>query len=141
MKQCTIVLMKSLLRSFIINLAALQMAVILLPGMTNTGGFKTLAWAVLVLAIMNLLVRPIISLLLLPINLLTLGAFRWLINVAVLFLLTLIVAELKITEFAFPGLSFKGFVIPSMQISNFLSLVLASATISLINSFLFWLAS
>jgi putative membrane protein len=133
--------MKSLLRSIIINLAALQSAVLLIPGITNAGGVKTLVWAIVVLAIMNLLVRPIISLLLLPINLLTLGAFRWLINVAVLFLLTLIVTELKVKGFTFNGFEYHGFIIPTIQISKFWTLVLASATISVTNSFLFWLAT
>lgn len=133
--------MKSLLRSLIINLAALQTAVVLLPGITNTGGIKTLIWAIVVLAIMNLLVRPIISLLLLPINLLTLGAFRWLINVAVLFLLTLIVTDLKVISFTFNGFYYQGFIVPAIQISKFWTLVLASVTISIANSFLFWLAS
>jgi putative membrane protein len=133
--------MKSLLRSLVINLAALQTAIILIPGMTNTGGVKSLILAILLLAIINLLIRPIISLLLLPINLLTLGAFRWLINVIVLFLLTLVVSDLQASSFMFHGFDYQGFVVPTLQISSFWTLVLASTTISLTNAFLFWLAT
>lgn len=133
--------MKTLLRSFLINLASLEAAVLLIPGVANTGGLKTLLIATVVLALMNLLIRPLISLLLLPINLVTLGAFRWLINVAVLFFLTLVVTQIKISPFTFSGYSYQGFTIPELQVSKFWTLVIVSATISLVNSFLFWLAS
>ncbi|MCH7951840.1 phage holin family protein [Patescibacteria group bacterium] len=133
--------MKSLIRSFAINLAALQAAVMLLPGVTNTGGIQSLIGAILVLAIINLLIRPIISLLLLPINLLTLGAFRWLVNVIILFLLTLLVADLSVSAFTFEGFNYQGFTIPQLEISKFWTLVLASLTLSITNSFLFWLST
>lgn len=133
--------MKSLIRSLVINLAALQVAIMIIPGITNDGDFNTVIWAILVLAVMNLLIRPLISLLFLPINLLTLGAFRWLINVIVLFLLTLIVKDLNVSSFMFNGFQYQGFIIPSLQISKFWTLVSASATISITNAFLFWLAS
>lgn len=133
--------MKSLIRSLVINLAALQVAIMIIPGITNDGDFNTVIWAILVLAVMNLLIRPLISLLFLPINLLTLGAFRWLINVIVLFLLTLIVKDLNVSSFMFNGFQYQGFIIPSLQISKFWTLVSASTTISITNAFLFWLAS
>ena len=132
--------MKSILRSIVINFAALQMAVYLIPGLKNQGSNKTLLSAVIVLAIINLLIRPIISLLLLPINLITLGSFRWLINVAVLFILTLTVTELKAEAFTFSGFNYHDFIVPQLKISTFWTLVLSSATISISNTFLFWLA-
>lgn len=132
--------MKSLIRSFVINIAAIHITTSIMPGFTNSGGFKTLALAVVVLGIINLLIKPLISLLLLPINILTLGAFRWLINVAVLFLLTQIIPQLSVSAFRFPGLSYQGFVVPEVQISIFWSLVISSITISFTNAFLFWLS-
>lgn len=132
--------MKNLLRSFVINIAALQIAIMLIPGTKNTGSEQTLIFAILVLSLINLLIRPIISLLLLPINLITLGSFRWLINVAVLYILSLIVSELKIQSYTFSGFNYQGFIIPNMNISKFWTLVFTSATISISNAFLFWLA-
>lgn len=132
--------MKSLLRSFIINIAALQAAISLIPGVKNTGSEQTVVLATLALAIINLLIRPIIKLLFLPINLLTLGSMRWLINVAVLYLLSLVVTEIEVVSFTFSGFDYRGFVIPQLEISKFWTLVLASASVSLTNAFLFWLA-
>ncbi len=132
--------MKSLLRSFIINIAALYIASNIIPGMMYSGGIQTLIFATLVLAIMNLLIRPIINILLLPINLITLGAFRWLVNVFVLFLLIVVISNLNIEAFSFSGFEYQGFTVPDIEVSRFWSIVLSSLTISFTNAFLFWLA-
>jgi uncharacterized membrane protein YvlD (DUF360 family) len=132
--------MKTLLRSFIINLAALSITVSVIPGLTNQGGAKTLVIALFVLAIINLLIRPIVSLLLLPINLLTLGMFRWLVNVIMLAILTSIVKDIRVNEFPFQGFTYHGFVIPIVEFSRFWTLVLASLSLSITNAFLFWVA-
>lgn len=132
--------MKKLIRSFVINIAALYIAVSILPGFTSQGGLKTIIYATIVLGLINLLIKPLISLLLLPVNLVTLGAFRWVANVVMLFLLTLIINDLSIDGFTFLGLNYQGFIIPESRITKFWSLVLASALVSLTNAFLFWLA-
>ncbi len=67
------------------------------------------------------------------------GAFRWLVNVASLYLVTLIVPQFQITSFVFPGLSYQGFVIPSFNLNVFIVFVIVAFLISLISSLLYWL--
>lgn len=131
--------MKKHLRSFLINLLALQVAISLNPGFSAAGGFQTLLISSLVLSVVNQLIKPIINLLFLPINLITLGAFRWLVNVSVIFLITLIVSNLRITGFIFSGLEYQGFIVPEFAVSKFWSLALSSVYLSLTNIFLLWL--
>jgi putative membrane protein len=133
--------MKSALKSLIINAASLQTAIAILPGFKNQGTWRTLLLATLVLAFLNRFLKPLLSLLLLPVNLITLGTFKWVLNVAVLYLLTLVVTELQVQSFSFPGLNYQGFIIPHLEISVFWTLVLVSALISLTNTFLFWISS
>jgi putative membrane protein len=131
--------MKSLLRSIIYNIAAFHLASLIIPGLNYTGGLKTLFIAVIVLSVMNISIKPIINLLLLPINVLTLGMFRWVVNVLVLFLLILVVSNIQISSFIFPGIEFHGFIIPDIHVSNFWTLLISSVTISLVYTFLIWL--
>lgn len=131
---------KKYLRSFVINFSALYITSLVIPGMSYLGGIKTLIIATIGFSIMNLFIRPLIDLLFLPINLVTMGMFRWLVNVCVLFLLIFVIENLKIDPFTFPGFQYRGFVIPQIYISKFFSLALSSASISLVNIFLFWLA-
>ena len=59
----------------------------------------TFLWAGLILGLVNLLVRPIILLLALPLNLITLGIFTLVINTWMVML----------TSFVLPGLDINGF--------------------------------
>lgn len=131
--------MKKYLRLYLFNLAALWTVVNMLPGVSLKGGWQTFALAALVLSLVDLVVKPLINILLLPINLLTLGAFRWLTNVVALYLVTVFVPELEISGFKFSGFSTSSFAISSMYLTKFWVFILASFLISLITSFLMWL--
>ncbi len=86
--------MKKHLRVFFFNIFALWVVKNILPGVSYSGGFHTLIWASLVLTLVNIIIRPLVNLLLLPINLITLGSFRWLVNVATIYLVTVFVPQL-----------------------------------------------
>lgn len=132
--------MKKYFRLFLINIFALFTIAKILPGVGYTGGHQTILITALVLTLVNSLVKPLINLLLLPINLITLGAFRWLINVVSLWLVTIMVPQFKITSSFFPGFFYQGFTIPPVSLGTFWVFVIASFLISLISTFLLWLA-
>jgi len=87
--------------------------------------------ASLVFVVFNFLLSPIIKLLLLPINLLTLGLFRWLTNVLVLYLFDLVYDGISILSFTFPGYTSPLLSLPSGHLGLFWVLVLASFIMSL----------
>ena len=66
-----------------ITAAGLWLASELVTGISVRDG-ATLVWAALVLGIVNAVVRPIAVVLTLPITLLTLGLFLWVINAAMI---------------------------------------------------------
>lgn len=84
-----------------------------------------------VFVIFNFLLTPIIKLLLLPINLLTLGLFRWLTNVLVLYLFDLLYDGISIVGFTYPGLDSSMISLPTGHLNLFWVLVLASLLMSL----------
>lgn len=132
--------MKSLVRSILINAVGLWLVSSLVNGFEFTKGNETLVLTALVLGLVNLFVRPILNILLLPINLLTLGTFRWLVNVGTLFLVTMIVPDFKIVGFSFPGYSAGEFIIPALSYTGVTAFILDSFLLSIILGFLFWLA-
>lgn len=131
--------MKRYLRLFLINLAGLWLTTRFLAGVSFSGGFQTLALATLALTFINLLVKPLLKVLLLPINLITLGAFRWLINVLSLYLVTIFVPQFKIEAFTLTGFNYNGFIIPTINLSVFWAFVATSLMISLTTTLLLWL--
>ena len=132
-------LIKRSLRLFLINFLALWLVDCLLAGVRFIGGYQTIALTALVLTLFAFLIKPLVKILLLPINLLTLGAFRWLVNVVTLWLVTLVIPQFKISSFLFPGFDYGGFVIPPIFIATFWAFVLTSFLLSLITTFILWL--
>lgn len=132
--------MKNILKSVIINSTAFYIASFVVKGFQFTGGVATLIIAGLAFTLINALVKPLVSLFLLPFNLITFGLFSWIINVIMLHLLTVAVPEIKITAWQFSGINYQGFVIPSMNFSSLQTLIIASFLISITTSVLNWLA-
>lgn len=131
--------MKRLLRYFLINLASLFLTTRLVPGLMIDGGFRTLAYAALVFMMINFLIVPVLKLMFLPLNLLTLGIFSWIINVLALYLLTTIVPQIKLVPFFFPGYNLSGFSIPAMELNVLYVAILASFVIGFTSHIFQWL--
>lgn len=132
--------MKTLLRYFLINLVSLWVTTKLIPGLTYTGGIKILFIGALVFTIINIVLVPLLRILLLPLNLLTLGLFAWVTNVLALYALTTIVSDFQLRPYQFLGFYYNGFMIPATDLSPFWVAVVASLIIGLITHFLQWLS-
>jgi len=131
--------MKSILRRVVFYSVALFLVTQVLEGVRVSGGLVTYVIGGIVLSILFLLVKPVLGIVTLPLNIITLGLFSFLTNAIILYLLTIFVPSVSIAAFKFNGFSFWGFIIPQLQINNFFAFVVASILLSLIVSFLRWL--
>lgn len=133
--------MKSLLKSIAITAVGFYLLTLAIPGFQVAGGIRTFLIGSAVLTILNWTVRPIANLLLLPINLLTLGMFRWVVNVFTLWLVSVFVADFSIVPFAFPGYSSYGFTLPPLTLNVFWTTTLGAFFLSLSTELLNWLVN
>lgn len=133
--------MKSLLRSILINLLALYLCGVIYQGFVIKHEFKVLVSAAVVWYLLNKFVKPIIKLLLLPINLITLNLFSWAVGIVTLFLLQSLVGDIKISSYNFPGLFYEGFAVPSFYINTFFSYLIASTVLNATVNSIKWLIS
>ncbi len=131
--------MKDFLRAIFVNGVTLTLTAQIFPGLSYSHDLKILFFTSLTFTLINLCLQPLVKLLLLPINLLTLGMFRWLTGVICLFLLTILVPEVKIRSFTMPAFSQGGFATPQFYFSTLMSLITASFLISLISTSINWL--
>ncbi len=131
--------MKTILRYFLINYGALWGTTQIIPGLTYTGGLQTLIIGALAFTVINYVLVPLLKILLLPLNLLTLGFFAWVTNVLALYALTRVVPQLKLVPYAFPGATFGGFTVPGTELSPLWVAIIASLLIGVISHFLHWL--
>ncbi|MEA3355639.1 MAG: phage holin family protein [Patescibacteria group bacterium] len=124
--------MKKFIRLSLLNTFSLFITSSFFVGLLAPDDLLNLITAGAIFTLINYLVKPIIKLFLLPINLLTLGLFRWIANVLVLVILTKIVSTISIIPFTFPSISQSGFVTPSFYINKTVSYILASFLLSFI---------
>lgn len=121
--------MKYFIRSVLFNVFSLWFTSQVLRGLVVKGNWQIILLAGLTLSLLNLIVKPVLSILFVPINFLTFGLISWFINVIVIYLLTILVPEVVITAWVFPGVNIGGFIIPQIKLSYFTSLIIIGLTI------------
>jgi putative membrane protein len=131
--------MKKILRHYTIDTFSLWVLSNIASGLIFENGLQTLLISGIALTGVFFLAKPVINLLLLPLNLITFGLFRWVSSAVVLYLVTLIIKEFKIIAFNFTGYSSKWIDIPAFNFKGLLAFIAFSFILSLITSFLYWL--
>ncbi len=131
--------MKRILRHLIIDTFCLYLITKIASGVQFGNGFSTLIAAGAAITVVSLIAKPVINVLLLPINLITFGLFRWVASSIVLYLTSLIVPSFKILYFSFPGIASRWIDIPKLEFNGVLSYIGFSFILSLISSFIYWL--
>ncbi len=124
--------MKNFIRISLLNTFSLYAVASFFSGLAIPSRLLELIWAGIVFTLINYFVKPIVKLFLLPINLMTLGLFRWLGNVIVLLILTKVTQTVSVKAFTLPPYSQAGFAIPALSINIFLSYLLASLLLSFV---------
>lgn len=131
--------MKGILRNIVFYSVALFLTSQVITGLAIKGGPAAYVIGGIVLSILFLIVKPILKIITLPLSIITLGIFSFLINAIILYLLTIIVSNISVTAFVFNGSSFAGFIIPQFYVNNFFAFVIASIFLSFIVGALKWL--
>ena len=131
--------MKRIFKHFVINTFVLYLVSTSVEGLHFENGITTLIMAGVGLTVASYVAKPIINLLLLPINLVTFNLFKWLSSAIALYLVTLVVQGFKISSFIYAGFANKWFSIPSLSVSGVFAYVAFSFLISILSSFIYWL--
>jgi putative membrane protein len=135
----SIKLMKGFLRNVIFNSFAIFLLSQIIGGVKVTGGLPTYLFGGLALTLLLVFLKPILNLLALPLNIITLGFFSFLTNIIIFYLLTVIIPGIMITAFTYPGFTYSGFVIPSIYFNTLFAFLIVAFLQSLTVTFLGWL--
>lgn len=133
--------MKSLIRNTTFYALSLYVLTLTFNGIKLDGGFITYVTAGIVLSILFTVLKPILGLISLPLNLVTLGLFSFFINSIILFLATIIVPGLSISPFRFNGFSWAGFVIPPHDFGAIFAYVFMAAALAILMNYFSWLSN
>lgn len=120
--------MRHYLKQLIIAAIAFYTAFTLIPTVSFGGDPKNILIVIGSILIVSLLIQPIFSLILLPINFLTFGLVTFILNVALIFALIQFLPAFSIAAYDFPGANISGFIIPAVRLTQ-ISTILAFAVI------------
>ncbi len=90
--------MKTVLK-FLGTVAAVLLTVNIVPGITVTGGWLTIILAALVWSVITMVIRPVLSILTLPVTIITFGLFSFVLNALLFWGMELIVPGFDIAGF------------------------------------------
>ena len=81
------------------TVAAVMLTVYLVPGITITGGWETILLVALVWSVIVMVIKPVLQILTLPITIITLGLFSFVLNALLFWAMTLLVPGFEISSF------------------------------------------
>lgn len=131
--------MRTLIKHFIIDTISLYLISLSVTGIVFEKGLETLFLAGFVLMLATTIVKPIINILILPINLVTFGLFKWVAYAITLYIVTLVVPGFKLLEFVFSGFNSYWVSIPAISLTGTLAFIAFSFLISFISSIVYWI--
>lgn len=131
--------MKTILRHYAIDTFSLWSVTQIASGIYFEQGIKTLLIAGIGVTIVSIIAKPVINLLLLPLNLVTFGLFRWVSSAIVIYLVSLVIRDFKVVNFNYPGITTLWLDIPSISLQGFLAYIAFSFLLSIITSCIYWL--
>lgn len=132
--------MKGILRKYIGTLIGIYLASLLIKGFIIEEGVIGLLIGAGILTLVNIFIKPILSLFLAPLNFLSLGLITWLVNGGLLYAITIYYPKLRLLSWHFNGLVYNGFIVPSIDLNIYATAVITAFVISLISNLLDWLA-
>jgi len=133
--------MKKMLKRFSLMVLVFYLLINFYPGLSGPNHWQPILLAAGVYFFLTLVVKPILKILLIPINILTLGMAGWLVNVILLYLLVLLLPEVSIEPFVFGPVRFNDLNIPAISLNYWGSLVVTSFLVSLTGAVLDWIFS
>lgn len=131
--------MRTIIKHFIIDTIALYLISQSVSGMVFANGLYTLALTGAVLMLITMIVKPILNILLLPLNLVTFGLFKWVAYAITFYLVTLIVPGFKLLDFAYKGYSSSLFSLPAISLTGTLAFLAFAFLVSFVSSLMYWI--
>lgn len=120
--------MRHYLKQLIIAAIAFYTAYTLIPTINLGPDPKNILITIGGVLLVSLIIHPIFSIILLPINFLTFGLVAFILNVALIFALIQFLPAFSVAPYDFPGANIGGFIIPAVRLTQ-ITTILAAATI------------
>jgi putative membrane protein len=131
--------MKTIIRNISIYALILYFLPQIVPGLQMEGGGWTIFFGAIGLGILFLIIKPILTIITFPVNVLTVGIFSIFINGLILYLLTIFITEISIVPFTYEKAYIFGFITPEIYFNTFFAYLFTAFVLATIDGFVRWL--
>lgn len=130
--------MKYFLIKFCIPLLSLYFLDLFAPFLKINDGLAGLLFAALIFVLINEILKPILNLILLPVRIITLGTFNWVIGMILFFVWLTIAKNVAVSGWDVPSFSLGPVFVASFRLLWWQSAIVASIMLTLFIKILFW---
>lgn len=129
-------MLKHYLRTLIIAALSFYVVYTLIPTINIGHDIQNIYLIIGGLLAVALVIKPIFSLILLPINILTFGTLSLILNTALIFAFTKFLPGFSISPYYFPGINFQNFIVQPVNLSLIATIFAIGAIITLVQKIL-----
>ncbi len=119
-------MMKYILKNYFSLCSAIYILVNIIPSVKIVSGLKDFFSATIIMVLLMIVVRPLINIILLPINLITFNLFSWLVNIFLFYLWVVISRNVSVESWIFPGINIGGLSISSINFSSWQTIIISA---------------
>ena len=122
--------MRKILQNYFIVTASIFTLTQIIPAITIQNGWFGIFYASFILALLLYIAKPIVNLIMIPINFITLNLASWLVNIIIIYLWILLVRDVQIHSWEFGGgvfgpLTFSRMNFGALQVTIIVTILLA----------------
>lgn len=122
--------MKHYLRKLIIVFLSLYLAYSLIPTIHLGSSPKNFVVIIAAFFLVGIVIRPVFSLILIPLNFLTIGLVSFILNILTIFILTSFLHGVSIGAYSFAGANLGGIILQPTALNQITTIVLVAALIT-----------
>lgn len=129
--------MKAYLLAFLTSALAFAAATFIVNGLDYGHNYNTLLKISLIFGLLEIFARPLIKILLLPLNFLTMGLLSGITGVVILYLMSLVNIGFSLKDTTSPAFGSHGVSFPSYHVGQIFTLLIGALVISIISAILY----
>lgn len=130
--------MKYVLKKYFLTLSSIFILSQFIPSIVINNSWNGLFYASLILSLLFYLIRPLINLIMIPINLITLNLSSWIVNIIIFYIWTIITSTVKISNWQFGGLNTGAITLSPFNLVKWQVIIVGALVYIFINKFLEW---
>lgn len=131
--------MIKVIKKYILVALCLHFLTLIVPAFRINGPWYDIFYSSFILTILLIIIKPVLNLIMLPLNILTLNLSGWILNILIFYLWTHLAPNISISAWKFQGTELGIVSLSPMDFSYFPTLIIISILFILLLQFADWL--